>query len=77
MPVNNPIEILKLNAYSQLDIHLSIGTEDTLGFNEGVQVFESTANSLKGRTTASYVSGPHCVFDTQQVGTFLSGHLSR
>jgi dienelactone hydrolase len=71
---NNPIEFLKKNAYGRLPVHLSIGTEDSLGFNEGVEAFESIyrTNALRVKLETSYVSGGHCAFDTKKASQFIS-----
>ena len=61
---NNPFVLLEQGDYQHLkSIFISVGRQDTLGFEEGSLVFFRNANKTGLKVRSALVGGGHCVFD--------------
>lgn len=61
---NNPFVFLKNGAYDIQSITMSVGTSDTLGFDEGVADFARISYASRGNYIDVYgVPGGHCAFN--------------
>ncbi|MES2963955.1 MAG: hypothetical protein V4760_08695 [Bdellovibrionota bacterium] len=68
---NNPFTLLPRGAYDGLPIFLSVGTEDSLGFYEGVREFTKLSVLRPGMSIQSpEVPGGHCAFDVDALLAF-------
>lgn len=69
---NNPFNSLPRGAFDGLPIFLSVGTEDTLGFYEGVREFDARGDLRPGMSVETReVPGGHCAFDVEGFFRFV------
>jgi hypothetical protein len=61
---NNPFAILEQGDYRHLkSIFISVGRQDTLGFEEGSISFFRNASKIGLNVRTALVEGKHCAFD--------------
>jgi hypothetical protein len=73
---NNPFTFLTEGKYNSVDLFLSAGSSDELGFFEGVDRFKKAdARGSNPMLQTSIVSGRHCSFDSQRLVLIISMNL--
>lgn len=69
---NDPFGFLPRGAYDRLPVFLSVGTEDSLGFYEGVREFAARSAVRPAMSVeAPEVEGSHCSFDVDALLAFM------
>lgn len=72
----NPFALLKKGRYQSMDLFLSVGREDELGFAEGVERFAKAGPpGPNPHLSLSIVPGRHCSFDERRLSPALRLHL--
>ena len=73
---NDPFTFLAQGAYDHKNLFLSVGQQDTLGFQEGTAAFATQAQTHGIAVKSAPVDGGHCAFDQAALFDFLAGQIS-